>query len=168
MQLLQGVPPSFSASLRSRHRVSSSSSSSREKSCEDHYWANLCEDAAKLKRLRVPELNKYFKHHELLKRHQKSNKNDKVKETMGYSLQMNTLRTGQTGVGGSNESGQIDSRGESSEGEETHDEYKSDVSEDDSNDVVLALITSDEEYAVERPATTHSGRAVTRSAEIEF
>jgi len=46
---------------------------------------------------------------------------------MGHSLQMNTLRTGQTEVGGSNESGQTDSRGESSEGGETDDEYKSDA-----------------------------------------
>ena len=89
---------------------------------------------------------------------------------MGHSLQKNTLRTGQTEVGGSNESGQTDSRGESSEEEETDDEYKSDVldSEDDSNDVVLAFITSDEEYADEQPATTRSGRAVTRRAEIDF
>jgi len=35
---------------------------------------------------------------------------------------MNTPRTGQTEVGGNNESGQADSRGESSEGEETDDE----------------------------------------------
>ena len=38
---------------------------------------------------------------------------------MGHSLLMNTLRTGQTEMGGSNGSGQTDSRGESSEGEET-------------------------------------------------
>ena len=76
----------------------------------------MCEDAAKLKKLCVPELNKYLKHHGLLKQHQKSNKNDKVKALMGHTLQMNTLRTGQTEVGGSNESGQTDSRGESSEG----------------------------------------------------
>ena len=41
-------------------------------------------------------------------------------------------------------------------------------SEDDSNDVVLAFIASDEEYVDERPATTRSGRAVTRRAEIDF
>jgi len=106
----------------------------------------LCEDAAKLKKkLCVPEVTKYLKHPGLSKQHQKSNKNDKVKAIMGHSLQMNTLRTGQTEVGGSNESGQTDSRSESSEGEETDDKYKSD-SEDDSNDVVLAFITSDEEY----------------------
>ena len=41
-------------------------------------------------------------------------------------------------------------------------------SEDDSNDVVLAFIASEEEYVDERPATTRSGRAVTRRAEIDF
>ena len=52
----------------------------------------------------------------------------------------------------------------------THDEYKSDApdSEDDSNDVVLAVITSDEEYADERPAKPRSGRAVIRRAQIDF
>ena len=84
---------------------------------------------------------------------------------------MNTLRTGQAEVGGSNESGQLDSIGENSEqGEETDDEHKSDApdSEDDSNDFVLAFMASDEEYADERPATTSSGRAVTRRPEIDL
>ena len=114
----------------------------REKSYDDYHWATLCEDAAKLKKLRVPELNKYLQHHGLLKQHQKSSKNDKVKTIMGHFLQMNTLRTGQAEVRGSNESGQLDSSGESSEGEETDDDYKSDApdSEDDSSDVVLAFI----------------------------
>ena len=51
---------------------------------------------------------------------------------------MNTLRTGQAEVGGSNESLQTESSCESSEGEETDDNCKSEVpdSEDDSNDVV--------------------------------
>ena len=89
---------------------------------------------------------------------------------MGHFLQMNTLRTGQAEVRGSNESGQLDSSDESREGEETDDDYKSDApdSEDDSNDVVLSFIASDEEYVDERPATTRSGRAVTRRAEIDF
>ena len=93
----------------------------------------------------------------------------KVKTIMGHFLQMNTLRTGQAEVRGSNESGQLDSSFESSEGEETDDDYKSDApdSEDDSNDVVLAFIVSDEEYVDERSATTRSGRAVTRRAEID-
>jgi len=51
----------------------------------------------------------------------------KVKAIMGHFLQMNTFRTGQTEVGGSDESGQTDSRGKSSQGEETDGEYKSDV-----------------------------------------
>ena len=41
-------------------------------------------------------------------------------------------------------------------------------SEDNSNDVVLAFIASDEEYVDQRPATTRSGRAVTKRAEIDF
>ena len=49
-------------------------------------------------------------------------------------------------------------------------EYKSDAldPEDDPNDVVLAFIASDEEYADEWPATNPSGRAVTRRAEIDL
>ena len=109
-------------------------------------------------RLTLPELNKYLKHHGLLKQDQKSSKNAKVKTIMGHFARMNTLRTGQAKVGGSNESGKLDNSGESSEGGETDDEYKSDApdSKDDSNNVVLAFI-SDEEYADERPATTRSG-----------
>ena len=83
---------------------------------------------------------------------------------------MNTLRTGQAEVGGSNESGQLDSIGDNSEREETDDEHKSDAtdSEDDSNDFVLAFMASDEEYADERPATTSSGRAVTEDLKLTF
>ena len=89
---------------------------------------------------------------------------------MGHFLQMNTLKTGQAEEGGCIDSGQLDSSGESSEREETGDDYKSDVpdSDDDSNDVVLAFIASDEKYVDEWPATTRSGRAVTRRAEIDF
>ena len=72
----------------------------REKSYDDYHWATLCEDAAKLKKLRVLKLNKYLQHHGLLKQHQKSSKNDKVKTIMGHFLQMNTLRTGQAEVRG--------------------------------------------------------------------
>ena len=54
---------------------------------------------------------------------QKSSKNYKVKTIIGHFLPMNTLRTGQAEVGGSIESGQPDSSGESSlEGEETDNE----------------------------------------------
>ena len=45
---------------------------------------------------------------------------------------------------------------------------------DESNDVILAFIDDDEEVAfiddeeVDRPATTRSGRAITRRSEIDF
>ena len=81
---------------------------------------------------------------------------------------MNTLKTGQAEEGGCIDSGQLDSSGESSEREETGDDYKSDVP-DSEDDFVLAFIASaDEEYVDERSATTRSGRVVTRRAEIDF
>ena len=49
----------------------------KEKNYEDYAWKDLCEDPIKLKKLWVPELNKYLKHHRL-DRHLKSTKNDKV------------------------------------------------------------------------------------------
>ena len=53
------------------------SQNTNEKNYEDYVWKDLCEDSTKLKLLRVPELNKYLKHHRLDK-HLKSTKNDKV------------------------------------------------------------------------------------------
>ena len=40
--------------------------------------------------------------------------------------------------------------------------------EDDSSNVILAFISSDEEDANERPNVTHSGRAITGISEIDF
>ena len=45
---------------------------------EDYAWKDLCEDSTKLKKLLVPKLNKYLKHHRLDK-HLKSTQNDKLK-----------------------------------------------------------------------------------------
>ena len=60
-----------------------------EKNYEDYAWKDLCEDPTKLKKLRVPELNKYLKYHRLDK-HLKSTKNDKVKVITRHWLpQMN-------------------------------------------------------------------------------
>ena len=87
----------------------------------------------------MPELKKYLKHNGLLKQHQKRSKNDKVKTIMAHFLQTNTLRSGQAEVGGGNESGQLDSSGESSEGEETDDEYKNGPSYSEDDDVVLCF-----------------------------
>ena len=40
--------------------------------------------------------------------------------------------------------------------------------EDDSGDVILAFIDSDEQDASDRPNATRSGRAITRRSEIDF
>ena len=61
----------------------------KEKHYEDYAWRDLCEDPTKPEKLRVPELNKYLKHHRLDK-HLKSTKNDGVKEITRHRLrQMN-------------------------------------------------------------------------------
>lgn len=129
----------------------------KEKSYEEYPWADLCEDAAKLRKLRVPELDKYLKHRGL-KQHFKSSKDEKVKAIVRHSClhpMGNPLRTGQTGVREQN-----DNRGDSSEASDSmNEEYESDDTdpeEDDSNDVILAFIAADEEDADERPVTTRS------------
>ena len=62
---------------------------------------------------------------------------------------------------------------DSSETDESdNDEYDSDAidpgGEDDSSDVVLAFINSDEEDASYRPNATRSEQAITRGSEIDF
>ena len=65
------------------------SQDAKEKNYEDYAWKDLCENPIKLKQLRVPELNKYLKHHGLDK-HLKSTKNDKITViTRHWLLQMN-------------------------------------------------------------------------------
>ena len=54
------------------------SQKTKEKAYADCAWKDLCEDSTKLKQLRVPELNKYLKHHGI-RQHIKSPTNDKVK-----------------------------------------------------------------------------------------
>ncbi len=67
------------------------SQNAKEKNDEDYAWKDLCEDSTKLKKLRVPELNKYLKHHRLDK-HVKSTKNDKVQViTKHWLFQMNPI-----------------------------------------------------------------------------
>ena len=46
--------------------------------CEDYPWTELCEDVTKLKKLGVPELNKYLNHHGI-EQNLKSSKSEKVK-----------------------------------------------------------------------------------------
>ena len=65
------------------------SQKTKEKVYADYAWKDLCEDSTKLKQLRVPELNKYLRHHGI-HQHIKSPKNDKVKViARHWLLQMN-------------------------------------------------------------------------------
>ena len=68
----------------------------KDKSHEDYPWTELCEDVTKLKKLPVPELNKYVNHHGL-KQHLKSSKSEKVKAIVRHSClqQRSPLRAGQ-------------------------------------------------------------------------
>jgi len=148
----------------------------KDKSYEDYPGTELCEDLTKLKKLRVPELNKYLNHHGL-KQHLKSSKSEKVKAIVRHSClqQKSPLRAGQPSLRNARTLTQNDNRAsaDSSETDESdNDEYDSDAidsgGEDDSSDVILAFINSDEKDANERPNATRSGRAITRRSEIDF
>ena len=138
----------------------------------------MCEDPTKLQKLRVPELNKYLKHHRL-DEHLKSTKHDKVKVTARrWLLQINPERTDllQTRLrekdSAENESLLDIDKDDSDEDDNSGSESSSE--RDESNDVILAFMDDDEEVAfiddeeVERPGTTRSGRAITRRSEIDF
>ena len=154
----------------------------RRKKYEDYAWNDLCEDPTKLKKLRVPELNKYLKHHRLDK-HLKSTKNDKVKVITRYwLLQMNpegtdppqtSLRERDEAVNeplenSDNDHSDEDDNGgsESSSEEENENDYIYSGDRDESKDVILAFIDDEEELA--RPATTRSGRSIIGRSEIDF
>ena len=130
---------------------------------------------------RVPELNKYLKHHRLDK-HLKSTKNDKVKVITRLLLpQMNpegtdplqtSLRETDEAVNeplknSDNDNSDEDDNGgsESSSEEENENVYIYSGDRDESRDVILAFIDDKEE--AERP-TTRSGRSITRRSEIDF
>ena len=141
----------------------------KDKSHEDYPWTELRKDVTKLKKLRVPEPNKYLNHHGL-KQHLKSNKSEKVKAIVRHSClqQKSPLRAGQPTLRSANRAS-----ADSSETDESdNDEYDSDPIdsgvEDDSSDVILAFINLDEEDANNRPNATRSGQAITRRSEIDF
>ena len=67
----------FKKKKREEERVRESHKT-KEKVYADYAWKDLCEDSTKLKQLRVPERNKYLKHHGI-HQHIKSPKNEKVK-----------------------------------------------------------------------------------------
>ena len=136
----------------------------KEKAYEGSPRADLCEDVNMLKKLRVPELNKFLTHVGI-KEHLISSKGEKIKVIVRQCLQ-------QTAV-----SEHDDNRSESSEENESdhnsvNEERDSDASgtkgEDGLDDVILAFIVADVEDVDERPVATRSGRAITRRAEIDF
>ena len=167
----------FKKKKRAEERAKESQKA-KEKNHEDYAWKDLCEDPTKLQKLRVAELNKYLKHRRLDK-HLKSTKHDKVKViARHWLLQMNPERTDllQTRLrekdSAENESLLDIDNDDSDEDDNSGSESSSE--RDESNDVILAFIDDDEEVAfiddeeVERPATTRSGRAITRRSEIDF
>ena len=169
----------FKKKKRTEERAKESQKA-KEKNYDDYAWNNLCEDPTKLKKLRVPELNKYLKHHKLDK-HLKSTKNDKVKViTRHWLLQMNPEGTDKTRLrerdeaedepllnSDNDDTDEDDNSGsESSSDEENENDYLDSGDSDESSDVILAFIHDEEE--VERPATTRSGRSISRRSEIDF
>lgn len=171
----------FKKKKRAEERAKQSQKA-KEKNYEDYAWKDLCEDPTKLKKLRVLELNKYLKHHRLDK-YLKSTKNDKVKLiTRHWLLQMNPEGTdllqtrlrkrdeakkNEPLLDSDNDDSDEDDNGgsESSSDEENENDYIDSGDRDESSDVILAFIDDEE---VERPATTRSGRAITRRSEIDF
>ena len=122
------------------------------------------EDVTKLKKLRLPELNKYLNHHGL-GQHLKSSKSDKVKtiERCSCLQQKSRLTAGQPTLRNVRTLAQNDNRAsaDSVETDESgNEEYDSDPTdpgeEDDSSDMILAFINSDEEDANDRPNATRS------------
>ena len=113
-----------------------------DKSREDYPWTELCEDVTKLKKLPVPELNKYLNHYGL-KQHLKSSKSEKVKAILRHSClqQRSPLRAGQATLRNASTLRQDDNRAsaDSSETDESdNDEYDSDAIDsggDDSSDL---------------------------------
>ena len=124
---------------------------------------------------RVPELKKYFKHHRLDK-HLKSTKHAKVKVIASHwLLQVNPerndlLQTRLRGKDSAENKSLLDIGNDDSDEDDNSGSESSSVEED----VIFAFIDDDEEVAfndheeVKRPATTRSGRAITRRSEIDF
>ena len=147
-----------------------------QKATEKKLWG-LClerffEDLTKLKKLRVPELNKYLKHHRLekhLTRHWLLQMNPEGTDLLQTRLREteNEAENEPLSDSDNNDSDEDDNSGsESSSDEENENDCIDSGDKDESSDVILAFIDDKEE--VERPATTRSGRAITRRSEVDF
>ena len=133
------------------------------------------EDVTKLKKIRVPELNKHLNDHGL-KQHLRSSKSEKVKAIVRHSClqQESPLRAGQPTLRNGRTLTQNDNRASADSrktDESDNDEYDSNAIDsggaDGSSDVILAFINLDEEDANYRPNATSSGRAITMRLEID-
>ena len=122
------------------------------------------------------EVPLYLNYH-VLQHHLKSSESEKVKATVRHSWlpQKIPLGAGQPTLRNARTLIQNDNRAsaDNSEMDESdNDEYDSDAidsgGEEDSSDVILAFITSDEEDANDRPNATRSGQAINRRSEIDF
>lgn len=143
------------------------------KNYHDYNWHELCQDINTLKSLKVPELDKYLKHHGLVKE-LKTKKADKLKAIIRHHVR---LESGENVQGVSLEEPEIEEGGES-DWEDEEDEEKIDdqddveesSSESDSDsdshqeDMVLAEICD----KWEQKTTTRSGRTVSKKSEIDF
>ena len=163
----------FKKKKRAEERAKESQKA-KEKNHEDYAWKDLCEDPAKLQKLRVAELNKYLKHRRLDK-HLKSTKHDKVKViARHWLLQMNPKRTDLLQTRLREKDSDIDNDDNDDSDEDDNSGSESSSERDESNDVILVFFDDDEEVAfiddeeVERPATSRSGRTITRRSEIDF
>ena len=130
------------------------------------------EDVTKLKKIRVPELNKHLNDHGL-KQHLRSSKSEKVKAIVRHSClqQESPLRAGQPTLRNGRTLTQNDNRASADSrktDESDNDEYAIDSGgADGSSDVILLFINLDEEDANDRPNATSSGRAITMRSEID-
>ena len=166
----------FKKKKREEERVKESHKT-KEKVYADYAWKDLCEDSTKLKQLRVPERNKYLKHHGI-NQHIKSPKNEKVKViARHWLLQINPegpdplmLQTRLRERDGADKESLQDSDSDEDEysRSESDDNDKNDNDSINSGgeDVILAFIDDEEE--VERLALTRSGRSINRRSEIDF
>ena len=118
----------------------------------------ICEQEHRLKDLRVPELNKYLKHHHL-NQHMKSGKSDKVRVIINHHRNKGNTEILRT-----------------EEYQTCNDDDCDDDSDDDDDsnesdavyeDVVLSVFGEEVENLA-RPTITRSGRNITRRSEIDF
>ena len=120
----------------------------------------ICEQEHRLKDLRVPQLNKYLKHHHL-NQHMKSGKSDKVRVIINQHR-----NKGNTEILRTEEYQTCNDDNCDDDGDDDDDDDDSNESDAVYEDVVLSIFGEVENLA--RPTITRSGRNITRRSEIDF